>query len=512
MVDGQRLKVFISYSRKDSSDFADELVAGLELAGFAPFIDRHDIAAGEDWEARLGGLIHEADTVVYVVSPEAVKSERCSWEIDKTLALSKRLIPLIFKPVPEIEIPERLRRLQFVRFDAALSVTRQLAELAQALRQDIDWIREHTRIAELAARWQAHGKPSSLLLRGAELDAARAWVGKRKPDAPEITDVQTALLKASIAESRIARRRKILVLTLVGVLIAAMAAVLAAWRYQQALTHYLYWLTDVRSHVLTAEQERVLKTGDAFKECADEKLCPEMIVVPAGSFLMGSPPGKVPNDERPQHQVAFAKPFAVSKFEVTFDQWDTCVAHGDCDPHISASGFGRGRRPVINLSWDDAQRYVAWLSRMTGKHYRLLTEAEWEYAARAGTATPYYYGDPGDGMWPDEAALRQYAWYVVNSDSGPHPVGEKKANSFGLYDMFGNVLEWVEDCFHDSHDGAPEDGSAWTAGDCGRAFRVVRGGSWRSISVNLSSAHRDWRQAETRDDVVGFRVARTLAP
>src|SRR5512132_1452139 len=113
MTDGQKLKVFISYSRKDSSDFADELVAGLELAGFAPFLDRHDIAAGEDWELRLGGLIHEADTVVYVISPEAVKSERCGWEVDKTLALSKRLIPVIYKPVSEADIPERLSRLQF---------------------------------------------------------------------------------------------------------------------------------------------------------------------------------------------------------------------------------------------------------------------------------------------------------------------------------------------------------------------------------------------------------------
>jgi TIR domain len=104
MADGQKLKVFISYSRKDSSDFADELVAGLELGGFAPFLDRHDIAAGEDWEARLGGLIQEADTVVYVISPEAMRSERCAWEVNKTLALSKRLIPVIYKPVSEMDI------------------------------------------------------------------------------------------------------------------------------------------------------------------------------------------------------------------------------------------------------------------------------------------------------------------------------------------------------------------------------------------------------------------------
>src|SRR5215475_7307602 len=137
---GEKLKVFVSYSRKDSAEFADELVAGLEYGGFAPFLDRHDIAAGEDWEARLGGLIAQSDTVVFVVSPEAVKSERCEWEVDRTLELSKRLLPVIFKPVPEQDIPEKLRRLQFVRFDAGRAMNRSIAELAEALRVDLDWI------------------------------------------------------------------------------------------------------------------------------------------------------------------------------------------------------------------------------------------------------------------------------------------------------------------------------------------------------------------------------------
>src|SRR5215831_8054330 len=139
---GEKLKVFISYSRKDSAAFADELVAGLEVAGFAPFLDRHDVKPGEDREARLGGLIAQSDTVVFVVSPEAVKSDRCVWEVDRTIELSKRLLPVIFKPVPEHDIPKELSRLQFVRFDTGKGITRSLAELAEALRQDLDWIRE----------------------------------------------------------------------------------------------------------------------------------------------------------------------------------------------------------------------------------------------------------------------------------------------------------------------------------------------------------------------------------
>src|SRR5262245_11545131 len=194
---GEKLKVFISYSRKDSAEFADELVAGLEYGGFAPFLDRHDIAAGEDWEARLGGLIAQSDTVEFVVSPEAVKSERCVWEVDRTIELSKRLLPVIFKPVPEHDIPKKLSRLQFVRFDTGRGITRPLAELAEALRQDLDWIREHTRLGELARRWEGRERRESLLLRGDDLDAAKAWMATRKVGAPEITDAQRALISAS---------------------------------------------------------------------------------------------------------------------------------------------------------------------------------------------------------------------------------------------------------------------------------------------------------------------------
>jgi hypothetical protein len=193
----EKLKIFISYSRKDSAEFADELLAGLEVAGFAPFLDRHDIAPGEPWEMRLGDLIEHSDTVVFVVSPEAIKSERCVWEVDRTLELSKRLLPVIFKPVPEHHIPVKLRRLQFVRFNNGKGITRPLAELAEALRQDLEWVREHTRLGELARRWNARGSPESLLLRGDDLDAAKSWRGSRKAAAPEITDVQRAFINAS---------------------------------------------------------------------------------------------------------------------------------------------------------------------------------------------------------------------------------------------------------------------------------------------------------------------------
>ncbi len=150
----EKPRIFISYARADSSALAEELVLGLEVAGFEPYLDKHDIAAAEDWEARLGGLIQSVDTVVFILSPAAVKSVRVAWEADRAAALNKRMIPVVGKPVREAEVPERLRRLNHIFFDEGGSFARPLAQLATALRQDAEWIREHTRLGEAAARWR----------------------------------------------------------------------------------------------------------------------------------------------------------------------------------------------------------------------------------------------------------------------------------------------------------------------------------------------------------------------
>jgi formylglycine-generating enzyme required for sulfatase activity len=277
-----------------------------------------------------------------------------------------------------------------------------------------------------------------------------------------------------------------------GLLMAAIVVGMAAW--------WIYWLTDVSNHVITEARERALKPKDTFKECMN---CPEMVVVPAGEFMMGWPDTEkgYSDNEGPQHKVTIARPFAVARFELTFAEWDYCVADGDCPRGIRASGWGRGRQPAVNVSWDDAQRYVAWLSRKTGKSYRLLSEAEWEYAARAGTTTRYSFAD-------DEAELGQYAWYGGNSDKQAHPVGEKAPNAFGVFDMHGNVWEWVEDCYHDDYEGAPVDGAAWTTGGCG--FRVVRGGSWGSDPQYLRATNRLRNPTVNQFNYVGFRAGRTL--
>jgi hypothetical protein len=187
--------IFISYARSDSSALAEELVEGLELAGFRPFLDRHDIAAAEDWEARLGALILGADTVVFILSPAAVRSERCAWEVERAAELGKRLIPVQGTPVPAAEVAKRLQRLNYIFFREGQSFARPLRELAAALRQDVEWIREHTRLSEAATRWQARdrgsGAANDLLLRGDDLAEARAWLARRKENAPEITALLT---------------------------------------------------------------------------------------------------------------------------------------------------------------------------------------------------------------------------------------------------------------------------------------------------------------------------------
>ncbi len=253
-----------------------------------------------------------------------------------------------------------------------------------------------------------------------------------------------------------------------------------------------------------AEVREEKQPGRAFRDC---DACPEMVVVPAGSFTMGSPSHEEgrSDDEGPAHQVTIAAPFAVGKYEVTFAEWDACVAAGGCGGYRSDDrGWGRNDRPMIYVSWKDTQAYVRWLSEETGESYRLLSEAEWEYAARAGTATPYSWGndigrnrancDGCESRWDDESTA---------------PVGSFAANGFGLYDMHGNVWEWVEDCYNNSYAAAPSDGSAWTSGDC--SVRVLRGGSWSNRPRYLRSADRIRRVTSSRNSYNGFRVARTFA-
>ena len=279
------------------------------------------------------------------------------------------------------------------------------------------------------------------------------------------------------------------------------------------------------------------KAGDRFRDCPE---CPEMVVVPAGSYRMGSPSYEQGrwSHEGPVHEVSIAAPFAIGRHEVTVAEFGQFVddtghsAGNSCRTYEGGSfedragrgwrnpGFGQnGRHPVTCVSWDDAQAYVAWLSPETGEEYRLPSESEWEYAARAGTATARYWGEGESGQCrhangADPSTKERYpVWWSMASCRDGHghtaPAGSFGANGWGLHDVLGNVWEWTEDCWNDSYAGAPSDGDAREYGDCG--VRVLRGGSWASRPSDLRAAFRFWDSGDRYYDG-GFRVARTLAP
>jgi formylglycine-generating enzyme required for sulfatase activity len=254
---------------------------------------------------------------------------------------------------------------------------------------------------------------------------------------------------------------------------------------------------------LSAAEECALKPKDVFKECDK---CPEMVVVPAGAFTMGSPTSEPErNDGETLVAVKIAKPFAVGEFAVTFAEWDACVIEGGCDGYRpSDEDWGRVNHPVINVSWDDARKYVAWVNSKTGKTYRLLSESEREYVTRAGSTTPFWWGS---SITPKQA---NYDDRGFESRHKTMPVDSFAANPWGLYNVHGNVWEWTQDCWNDSNDRNPGDGSASSSGDCSR--HALRGGSWVSYAAGLRAASRVWYAVNYRGSRNGFRVARTLTP
>ena len=290
---------------------------------------------------------------------------------------------------------------------------------------------------------------------------------------------------------------------------------------------------------------RTLSIGDVIQDCPN---CPELVVLPSGTFLMGSEKGW---DAYPAHMVTIPQPLAVGRYEVTFSEWNSCVAEGGCQGYRPKDGgFGRGNRPVINVSWTDAQNYIHWLSMKTGKPYRLLSEAEWEYAARGGTQTSYFWGDsekrevvctyanvrPCSKVVPGRRAVVEQKTGSAGTNThtekvsreevgsrqkgtmrrkGTLPVGSLRPNAFGLYDMIGNVWELTADCWNRNYDGAPTDGRAWQQGDC--QGHVIRGGSWKDDSKGVINDFTSfirklaWDNISWRENFIGFRVVRSLS-
>jgi formylglycine-generating enzyme required for sulfatase activity len=244
-----------------------------------------------------------------------------------------------------------------------------------------------------------------------------------------------------------------------------------------------------------------------IKDCRD---CPEMVAVPAGEFMMGSPGTEPHRGAETQHVVTILRAFAVSRFEITFAEWDACVADGGCGGYRPEAPWGRGRMPVVNVDFRNAEAYAAWLSKKTGHRYRLLSEAEWEYAARAGSKTAFASGPT---LSAKDANFDAGETTELNP-KGPArgkavAVGGFRPNAFGLYDMHGNVWEWTQDCWNDEYGlSAPRDGKPALTGDC--KGRVLRGGSWEDGASDLRAAARVANAATDRSWSDGIRVAREL--
>ena len=310
-------------------------------------------------------------------------------------------------------------------------------------------------------RYVAEARRREAALRAAEADAA-AWAWAKGEDTIEFYEVYARANPEGryVAE---ARRREV------------------ALREQEERDQAL----------IEAGRTSQKQSGLRFKDCVG---CPELVVVPAGEFMMGSPKNEEPSSiEQPQHRVTIAKPFAVGVYEVTFDEWDACRRAGGCTHNPDDKGWGRENRPVITVSWDDAREYVRWLSGKTGQTYRLLSESEWEYAARAGAQTSYWWGDD---IGSNQANCRGCGSSWDGKKTAP--VSSFSANAFGLHDVHGNVREWVGDCWNSNYKGAPADGSVWGSGKCVR--RVLRGGSWfkRSAVSPLRQPRREHRRPPER--------------
>jgi formylglycine-generating enzyme required for sulfatase activity len=250
------------------------------------------------------------------------------------------------------------------------------------------------------------------------------------------------------------------------------------------------------SNLVVAQKDTSTEPGEIFRDCRD---CPELVVVPGGDFVMGS--SDTPY-EKPEHTIAIKRPFAIGRREVTFSEWDQCADAGGCKYKPDDHGWGRGNLPAINVSWDDAKLFVAWLSQKTGQKYRLPSEAEWEYAARAGTKTPFWWGkDIGTGHAQCDTCAGPTTKQIVAA-------GSFRPNGFGLYDTAGNAAEWVEDCWNDNYRNAPKDAAAWTTGDC--RLRVLRGGNFTSKAPEVRSSARFRYDEDVRYYANGFRIVREL--
>ncbi len=504
-------KIFISYRREDSQYQADRLHAVLTGHVADPkqdiFIDIDNIPPGVNFVQHLDSKVGQCDALLAIIGSgwlNAKNPETGARRLDDP----KDFVRIEIAAALKMGIPVVPVLLDGVAVPAARDLPEDLQELS--VRNGVDLRRISF-----------------------ESDAERLIHG---------LGLMTAPPKAIVADPRVAptqpapsrRRNPVPIDIAVGFILAVGASVWMidpfAWRqggqttsaYMEgapsAITqstdaaigpsHPAEALPDPSSAPLFIPPSTPRAAGETFRDCSG---CPAMVVIPAGSFMMGSPSSEEgrENSEGPQRRVSVSA-FAAGKYEVTWAEWDRCAATGGCAEHDD-DGYGKGSRPVTRVSWDDAQEYTRWVSGQSGMTYRLLSESEWEYAARAGTTTTYWWGETANRIFANYGKDVCCGGFDFGEDQwiNTSPAGSFAANAFGLHDLHGNVWEFVEDCFgNDYSAGQPTDGSAFTKSSC--YDRVARGGSYNDDPPKLRTAYRSaWpQQLDARN--AGFRVARAL--
>jgi formylglycine-generating enzyme required for sulfatase activity len=479
-------EVFVSYNREDLKA-AQAVVDGLIAEGFGVWMDQN-LQAGENYDEITEDRLHKARAVVVLWSSRSVKSR---WvRAEATIGARKNtLVPIMIEPCDRPVMFELIQTTDLSGWNGD--------------RTDPAWLA----VVEVVKKRLAATPAAST---GSESRGGRPKAQKeRKRPKPVkqkekrsggglLTAVTLTFLFGMISAAGIYILRPDLVAPVLTQL-AAVAAPEPAQASPVSAASLAPEAAAPAAEPVTApepEPEPVAETPAetapaTFREC---DMCPDMLAIPGGTFLMGAPDEELARNawEGPQRKVAMA-PFAISVTEVTYDQWDACVADGGCGGYSPAAGtHGRGTQPVAKVSWKDAEAYAAWLTKKTGRVYRLPTEAEWEYTARAGTTTPFWWGPLYD---------------AAKSATGTAPFGVETlpANALGLIGVSGNLREWVQDCYVNTFANAPLDGRSVELPAC--KMRVVRGGSFKSTPEELRIAARARIAPATRDDITGFRVA-----
>jgi formylglycine-generating enzyme required for sulfatase activity len=534
---------FISYASQDKA-IADAACAKLEAEGIRCWIAPRDVPPGTQWAAAIVDAIDHCRAMVLIFSSSANSSKQIHREVQRAFDREVPVIPFRIENVaPEKSLAYYMGPVHWL--DA---LTPPLEQHVQRLVQSVKPFAHTKTFGEREN--EALGRQEAEADKRAEIDPSQ----RLEPPKPWQPSRWSLLLACALAvmvvgglsvwilasnSTRFQSPRSV-VPSPASTLLPAPLIPPPPAPVQTPTTPVQPASSSIGP--ISVEREQTLKPKDSFKECDD---CPEMVVVPAGSFTMGSPNNEKDreNNEGPQHQVTFAKPLAVGKYHITVGQFAAFVNETGYDAGSKCTTFWNGKfeeqqgrswrnpgfaqrdlHPAVCLNWNDSKAYVAWLARTTGKAYRLLTEAEWEYAARARTEPGSYprywfgndekdlcrYGNVFDQTWKNVEGTKN--WMAPCNDGYAHtsPVGSFAPNAFGLYDMLGNADQWTEDCYHDNYIGAPIDGSAWTTGDCNR--RVFHGGSWIHIARYFRAAYRFGLSTTVRFDGQGLRVGRTLTP